>query len=200
MLSALGSSGPVILPSICDGFTYNPQLRANTENYDILGTGQLELLRRSRGFIPRLFAVPDFSDGIVQNYQTIQRQIQVSPGSWLWAVTTTSGPTPINDNLYFVTIRDDDTGDSLFNMQFTASQTLRPESTAQASPLSYAYSVQKKLTQPRVISGKGILDVQISCTVVSSPKFFQVVLCVAQPCSEVLNQDADLCAIYDSQQ
>ena len=198
MLSSLGSTAPVVLPSICDGFIYNPQLRANTENYDILGLGQLELLRRSKGFIPRLFAVPDFSDGVIPVFQTIQRQVEVVPGSWLWAVTVTSGPTPINNNLYFVTIRDDDTGDSLFNQQFVASQSLRPESTAQASPLQYAYSVQKKLTQPRLISGKGILDVQISCNDSSTAKFIQVVLCVAQPCGEVLNQDADLCAIYES--
>jgi hypothetical protein len=197
----LGDTG-FILPSICDGFTYNPQLRANSENYDIVALGQLELLRRTKGFIPKLYAVPDFTDGAIPNFQTIQQQISVTPGSWLWAVTAISGAAEIpQDNQFFVTIRDDDTGDSLFNYQFIANQTIRPFSTDATSPASgAAFNVQKKLTQPRLISGRGILDVQISATNNFSAVPYQVILCVAQPCDSVLNQDPDLCDVYSAQQ
>lgn len=196
----LGNTG-FLLPSICDGFVYNSQLRANTENYDIIALGQLELLRRSKGFIPKLYAVPDYTDGPIANFQTILQQISVTPGSWLWAVTAISGTAnPPQDNQFFITIRDDDTGDSLFNYQFVANQTIRPSNGISQLAGGAAYCVQKKLTQPRLISGKGILDVQISATNNFSPVPFQVVLCVAQPCDSVLNQDPDLCDVYSAQQ
>lgn len=186
------SNRTVVLPSICDGFIYNPQLRANTENYDIMGLGQMEMLRRSRGYIPKLVAVPDYGDGIIENYQSYQKQVSVTPGSWLWSVTLTSGNV-LADGWYFVTVRDDDTGDSLFGNQFVANQLLRPEKTDQSGPEYAAYSMQKKLSQPRLISGKGVINVQINCTSVATPLFFQVILCLAQPCGESLTQDVDPC-------
>lgn len=97
------STNPQSGTPIIDGFTFNTRI-ATTQSYYHNVLAQLEPLRRANGFRCRWFGVPDPSDLPIAPFSSVEYQIQVQPGSYLWgynfyATTGNNPPTtaqPVN--------------------------------------------------------------------------------------------------------
>lgn len=165
------------LKPIIDGFVYSGSQRRSPHSYDTLALGQLELLRRANGYTPRILAVPEWTSGVIGPYETIQQQIQVPPGSYLWSITNTVVVDPLS---FVVTVRDDSTGAELF--PFTSDGMFRNGGSTLPSN-QFPTQVNPKLTTPYLISGNGSLTVRVSNTnPTQTAQLVQFIFQFAVPC------------------
>lgn len=72
-----------------DGFTLDPATRYLPNRYMPGALGQMDVLRRANGYRPRWFLVPDDFNQPLAAYSTIEYQIQVAGGSYLWGLLFT---------------------------------------------------------------------------------------------------------------
>jgi hypothetical protein len=175
---------PDIIPgSIVDGFQYNLFLQNFPENYYPLALSQLEPFRRARGYRPRWYTVPDADNlGAIPDYATIEEQIRIAPGSWLWgmsaALITSAVPPfpfmPINPSAaVMVQITDGSTGLKLFS-DFVAAGFIwsQPDvfgAGGVAPPYLWVDNAPYILSQPRPIVEPGFVNVEISNLLVVAP-------------------------------
>lgn len=173
-----------MLEQIVDGFTMALDQRPNPYSFDALALGQMDVLRRSKGFVPKHYGVPDWNDPQIAVYDTIQRQIQIRPGSYIWAVTIALQLDSLTiEGDYWVYIRDDSTGLTFYEQTFLQEQMVRPD---QNSGVSFmGRFLPPKLAQPRAVVGTGLFTVQISrARPGDALSRMQVVLNVAEPCGD----------------
>jgi hypothetical protein len=173
-----------MLNQIVDGFTIALDQRPNPYSFNILALGQMDVLRRAKGYVPKHYAVPDWTDPQIALYDTIQRQIQIRPGSYIWAITIAYQPDSTNiEGDYYIYIRDDSTGLTFFEQTFVQDHLIL-FMTGGVGPLLSSYS-PPKLAQPRAVLGTGLYTVQISRSRPNDPlSKIQVVLNVAEPCGD----------------
>jgi hypothetical protein len=70
---------------IIDGFTYNSRVM-HVSSYFHSALAQMEPLRRANGYRPRIFGVPTPDDRPVQAYESVEYQVAVQPGAFLWGL------------------------------------------------------------------------------------------------------------------
>jgi hypothetical protein len=70
---------------IIDGFTYNTRI-PNASLFYQLALSQLESLRRANGYRPRWFGVPTSDDRPIPAFETVEYQVKVQAGSYLWGL------------------------------------------------------------------------------------------------------------------
>src|SRR5580704_15932376 len=75
-------AGPVVGP-IIDGFTFNSKPVHYLSYYHNALTG-LEPLRRSNAMRLRMHGIPDAQFVPIPPYESVEEQIRVLPGSYLW--------------------------------------------------------------------------------------------------------------------
>ena len=174
---------PDITPdSIVDGFQYNLFLQNLPERYYPLALSQLEPFRRARGYRPRWYTVPDADNlGAIPDYATIEEQIRIAPGSWLWGmsvaliITPMAGPSfAINPSTaVMVQITDGSTGLKLFS-DFVAAGFIwsQPDVFGAGGvipPYLWVDNAPYILSQPRPIVEPGFVNVEISNLQVVAP-------------------------------
>jgi hypothetical protein len=169
---------PDITPdSIVDGFQYNLYQPNLAERYYPLALYQFEPFRRARGYRPRWYTVPDADNlGAIPNYGTIEEQIRIAPGSWLWGLSVALMVSPAPPFLPWLTdpsvvvmvqITDGSTGLKLFS-DFVAAGFIwsQPDIFGPWGPIVLPYSwvdnAPHILSQPRPIVEPGFVNVEIA--------------------------------------
>ena len=166
---------------LMDGFVYNTAIRYTAMNYYPIALAQLETLRRANLLRPRWFVLPDDQDTPIAAYQTMEYQVSVSPGSYLWAinaVTYDSSYDPITSDNILLQVTDSCTGVALFS-DFATTRGMSTQPNAPVNPLGYP--IPQLLAAPRLILEPGLVTVEIANRSAASI-ITQVVLFFAEPC------------------
>ena len=178
--------GPEQYP-VVDGFLYNPAIRYTGSKYFALALSQLEILRRANLYNPRWWVVPDDLTQPVAAYDTLEYQLKVEGGSYLWGLqyneyTVEEGhwsiSTPSN---ILIEVTDSCTGIPLFNdfAGGSAYSTYKaPSSDLRGAPTPIL------LPQPKLILEPGLVDVELANKGGNSV-YCQLLLLFAQPCGVV---------------
>lgn len=69
-----------------DGFLFNPSIRYWPEQYMAGALAQMDTLRRANTYRPRAYAIPDDFNQPIPAYGTLEYQIKVAGGSYLWGM------------------------------------------------------------------------------------------------------------------
>jgi hypothetical protein len=149
--------------SIVDGFQYNLFLRNFPERYYPLALTQLEPFRRARGYRPRWYTVPDADNlGSIPAYGTIEEQLRIAPGSWLWGLSIALlAPAGIVDPtlVLMIQITDGSTGLKLFS-DFLSAGFIWTQ--GGGLPPAVIDNVPYILSQPRPVVEPGFVNVEIA--------------------------------------
>lgn len=165
-----------MLPNIVDGFTLNAALLYLPKRFFPNALAQLDVLRRAANYRPRWYCVPDDFNQPVAAYDTLQYQIQVVPGSYLWGMNWTVLDGELSD--LYIQITDSCTEIPL-GSDFQAGAAFRPSGASQLWP--------RILGQPRLILEPGLVNVEIANTQASSRQC-QLLLHFAEPCQQLEEQ------------
>ena len=165
-----------MLPNIIDGFSLNAALLSLPKRFFPNALAQLDVLRRAANYRPRWYCVPDDFSNPIPAYDTLQYQLQVAPGSYLWATnwTVLDGE---NSDLW-IQITDSCTEIPL-GSDFQCGAAFRPTGATQLWPRIFG--------QPRLILEPGLINVEIANTQ-SSSRQCQLLLHFAEPCLEIEDQ------------
>ena len=136
-----------LLPLVVDGFTLNLQW-PNCSRWAGFALHQLDALRRSTLYRFHVFTAPEDATATVAQYDTLQNQVRIPPGSWLWAITFAGA---FGANAYSVRISEQGTGQLLWSNFFVPGG-------------AFPHGMQILLTEPRVIITPGIVNVEITAT------------------------------------
>jgi hypothetical protein len=69
-----------------DGFTLNPYTILKPYDYHAGALGQMDTLRRANTYRARIHVVPDDFNQPLQPYETLEYEVKVAGGSYLWGV------------------------------------------------------------------------------------------------------------------
>ena len=175
------------LPPIFDGFSLNAGLLYLPKRFFPNALAQLDVLRRAANYRPRWYCVPDDFNEPIAAYDTLQYQIRVTPGSYLWGLNWTVLPTEdprVDEALIsdlYVQITDSCSEIPLFN-DFVCGAALRPSGATQLWP--------RILGQPRLIIEPALVNVEIANTR-SHSRQCQLLLHFAEPC-EVITKETGI--------
>jgi hypothetical protein len=163
--------------SIVDGFQYNLYQPNLAERYYPLALSQLEPFRRAKGYRPHWYTVPDADSlGAIPDYATIEEQLRIAPGSWLWGlsvalITSVLPPFPFfaidPSVLIMVQVTDGETGLKLFS-DFVAAGFIWNQVFG-FPPYQWLDNSLHILSQPRPIVEPGFVNVEISSLNVVGP-------------------------------
>jgi hypothetical protein len=164
---------------IMDGFTLNPFTALTPYNYYAGALGQMDTLRRANTYRPRWYCVPDDFNQPLQPYETLERQIKVTGGAYLWGmrfvqysgVWTQQAPTNVA-----VQITESCTGIELFR-EFINPGGLAFYTTGSAGR---GFNIPHILTQPRLFLEPGNIDVEM-CNLSGETQNCQLILHFAEP-------------------
>ena len=174
---------PITMPDdtpLMDGFAYNTNIRFTASNYYAIALQQLNIIRRANLLRPRWYVVPTDQDQPVQGYQTVEYQVSVTPGSYLWAIGVLvydGSYTPVSGDDILIQITDACSGIGLFN-DFATGSGFQSEPNA---PNNLGYPIPQLLSGPRLILEPGLVSVEVanrSGTSITT----QTVLYFAEPC------------------
>ena len=169
------------LDTIADGFEYSLIQRRTDLSSWALSLTSLDTLRRAKGYVPKIYTVPiSFARASVTPVSfTIQQQLHIFPGSYIWCISNSysysQNPSVPPTVKYYLYIRDEGAGIELFTGSFNTYLNYRgdafsgPGGGSQPN-LSQMYTdrrpnpwqVNPLLTQPYLISGSGLITIQIS--------------------------------------
>lgn len=177
------------LPStpVIDGFMYNPHTRYWPNAYAPLALTNvgMEVLRRANLLRPRWYVLPDAQSTPIAAYETFENQVQVTAGSYLWGLTyiefAVEGDVliPSTGANGLINIVDSCTGVSM-TQDYMVGRGVGSFGTAGSrNPMS-----PQLLSQPRIISAPGLINVEIA-NKSGSDLNCQLVLFTAEPCVEV---------------
>lgn len=184
------------LDTIADGFEYSLIQRRTDLSSWALSLTSLDTLRRAKGYVPKIYTVPILWTVPTTTKNTIQQQLHIFPGSYIWSITNSfPSVAPVAD--YYLYIRDEGAGIELFSGSFNRYLNYRgsafpgPANASQPNvEPQYTdrrpnpWQVNPLLTQPYLVSGSGLITVQVSQVVkTSSPPIigFQFVFACAVP-------------------
>lgn len=168
---------------LMDGFLYNPSLRFATP-YDYYPTalGGLEILRRTALYRPRWYVIPDTINQPIAAYDTLEYQVHVQAGSYLWGYQFTQLEvvrgtyTIVTGDDMLVQVTDACTGIPLFSDFVIDFGLLVPSGNAQGRP------IPNLLSAPRLILEPGLINVEIANRD-SAAITCQLLLLTAEPCT-----------------
>lgn len=172
---------------VIDGFLYNPNIRYWPNSYAPLALTNvgMEVLRRANLLRPRWYGLPDAQSTPIAPYETFENQVQVTAGSYLWALTYIEFVEeddvliPSAGTKGLVNIVDSCTGVAM-TQDYMIGQGVGSYGTAGSrGPTS-----PQILTQPRIISAPGLINVEIA-NKSGEDLNCMLVLFTAEPCVEV---------------
>lgn len=144
---------------IVDAFTYSTSLLYLPTSYRTLQYAQMEVLRRAKGYTARWYTAPTAQS--IPAASQKDYQVQTIPGSYLWgcyfAVPAATSATQLA--LLFVQITEHDTGVKMFSDYTRAGNLNRGVAAIPGNRLTSRNPYL--FTQPRLLSGSGVLDVEI---------------------------------------
>lgn len=160
---ALAAEGAVI-----DGFCYSLFRQYSAGWYEPMALGQMEPIRRAGGFRFRSYCVPEDQDVLIPAYDTVEMQVHIVPGSYLWGFLALVDPS--------------------LRIKITEGATGIPLSAEFISGFgSIAFTPPGKpilLSQPRLIVDPGWINVEMA-NVLAAPSAVQLILLVAEPCTVI---------------
>lgn len=162
-----------------DGFTINPFTVLKPYDYHAGALGQMDTLRRANTYRARIHAVPDDFNQPLQPYETLEYQVKVTGGSYLWGVRFAQ---------YSGVWQQQAPGG--VTMQITESCTgieLYREFTDPSGVAFYTAATQKRgyhiphlLTEPRLFLEPGGVTVEL-CNLGAGVQYCQILLHFAEP-------------------
>lgn len=172
-----------MLKNIVDGFTLNAALLYLPNRFFPNALAQLDVLRRAANYRARWHISPDDFNQPIAAYDTLQHQIHVNTGSYLWGwtfaiYTPVANQRPVEVTAIgniLVQITDSCSGIPFFSDFKTASD-MRPNGNSQLWPVV--------LSQPRLILEPGLINIEIA-NAAATPAYCQLLLHFAEPCEQV---------------
>lgn len=181
-----------MLTNIVDGWILNPSIRYLPYRAMPMLLGQMEALRRAHNLRNRMWVLPDNVEDSIPARGKYERQIRVTPGSYLWGMTfykfiDNFGAlfTPVAPDDLSFQVTDDATGVQI-SSEFLSARAFWP-----GAP-SARTTTPVLLTQPKLIVGQGLLAVEIANTN-ASPAFVQLCMYFLEPCELSLDPKGDTC-------
>lgn len=164
-----------------DGFTYNlsPFARATPFRYYAAALQNLEVLRRANLYRPRWYVFPDDINQPLPAYETLEYQISVTAGSYLWGYNFTEldsdqdATTPSN---ILIQVTEACTGIELFQ-DFVGGLAL---SQYQASADQRGKPNPQILSTPRLVLEPGLVNLELSNRAATTT-YCQLLLLFAEP-------------------
>jgi hypothetical protein len=166
-----------------DGFLYNPSIRYWPGQYMAGALAQMDTLRRANTYRPRAYAVPDDFNQPLPAYGTLEYQIKVAGGSYLWgmqfrqysAAYAEQAPTSI-----VIQVTEACTGIPVCQ-EFYWPRGISEYSTA---GLEGGIPMPFVLPQPRLFTAPGDINLELS-NLSGSAQYCQLTLYFAEPCEMV---------------
>lgn len=175
------------LPGVVDAFTLNPSIRYRPGYYMPLALASLDVLRRANTWRPKLHTLPDDINMPIPAFETLEYQVRVVPGSYLWALVLNQyndAWASVNAADVWCQITDSCNGIPLFDDFISA----RSHSTLQNVATDARNAMLPHLlTQPRLILEPGLLNVELANTATVARRC-QLVLFTAEPCEIGVSQ------------
>jgi len=162
-----------------DGFTLNPATRLLPNRYTPGALGQMDVLRRANTYRPRWFLVPDDFNQPLAAYSTLEYQITVSGGSYLWGlcfIQTNAAFTEVAPTGVVFQITEACNGLALFDDFVSGSAFAH----FQAAALPRGMELVQPLTQPRLFLEPGNVNVEM-CNLSATTQNCQLLLLFAEP-------------------
>lgn len=167
-----------------DGFTLNPAMRLFPYDYSAGALAQMDVLRRAATYRPRWYCVPDDFNQPIPAYTTLEYQIKVSAGSYLWGwrflqfnSTTWAQVAPTG---VVVKITEVCTGIPIMR-EFVEGSAYAQYN---ASPQTRGIVLPSMLTQPRLLLEPGDVSVEM-CNLTSAVVYCQMLLHCAETCEVI---------------
>lgn len=164
-----------------DGFTLNPYTIMKPYDYFSGALGQMDTLRRANTYRARIHAVPDDFNQPLQPFETLEYEVKVAGGSYLWGVRFVQySPTWRQQSPSAITVQITEacTGIELFR-EFT-----NPSAFAfySAATEGRGYNVIHLLTEPRLFLDPGTITVEMCNVAVDlDTQYCQLLLHFAEP-------------------
>lgn len=164
-----------MLNNIVDGFTYDMSVApANPGDTLALWLGQMDVIRRSRSYRAKWYIVPVEDKTPVPAYTTLEHQIRVAEGAYLWGFRYARNVALLGGVVPHLRITEQGTGIPLFD------DFLAPGS-AYTNQWFYTSAGFWPLTQMRLIVEPGFINIEFS-NATSGGLTPQLVLYFAEPC------------------
>lgn len=166
-----------------DGFVLNPSIRLWPYNYVAGALAQMDTLRRAATYRPRIYSVPDDYSQPLAGYETLEYQIKVAEGSYIWGMMFrqfTAEYAQADPTRIVIQLSDACTGIPFYS-EFSQAQGL---AFYNASPLASGIAMPHILTQPRIVLAPGDVNVEM-CNVDADPHSCQLLIFTAEPCEMV---------------
>lgn len=165
---------------IIDGFSLNPNILYLPYHYTAMCLAQLETLRRANLYRARWYVAPADITQPIAAYDTIEMQIKVTPGSWLWGMSYNEYDNSyviLDGNHSLIQVTDNCTGVPLFN-EYASGR----GNTGYRNGVDFRGGIMPVLlTEPRCVVEPGLVNVEVANTTSSSIRA-QLVLFFAEPC------------------
>lgn len=171
-----------------DGFTLNPATRLLPNRYMAGALGQMDVLRRANSYRPRWFLVPDDINQPLQPYSTIEYQISVSGGAYLWGlrfIQLNAASVEVAPTGVVFQITEACNGLALFD-DFVSGSAF---STFQAAALPRGMEAVYPIVQPRLFLEPGNVNVEM-CNLGAAVQNCQLLLLFAEPITLVTENQA----------
>lgn len=172
-----------------DGFSLDPTIRYLPNRYTPGALGQMDVLRRANGYRPRWFLVPDDFNQPLAAYNTLEYQLQVAGGSYLWGLQftqTNAAFIEVAPTSVVMQITEACNGIALFD-DFVSGSTFTK---FQAVALPRGMEAVRPLTQPRLFLEPGTVNVEL-CNLGSITVQCQLLLLFAEPVTLIKDNEDD---------
>ena len=179
-----------MLTNIIDGWSLNAAIRYLPYRPTAILLGQLEPLRRAHNYRERIWVLPDDLTIAIPARGQYNRQIRVTPNSWLWGGTFYQFSDEDEEHLFnpvapidlSLQITDDATG-CQFGSEFILANALFPGGGVLSPSPAADRNISSPclLTQPRVFVKGGLLSIEIANLSALDVKC-QLQLCFSEPC------------------
>ena len=174
-----GLGNPVV-----DGFTHSLSMLYLPTVFRASVLAQMELLRRAKGYRVREYCIPDSLNNPIAAFGQVEQQINMLPGSYIWALTFSAltdeddhfSPNTTYPAKMYIQLTDACTETPFFSdYAFATHFEALPNNT-----VSWAQHNPHLLSQPRLIGIPGLVDVEIYNSNAVDVTC-QLVVCVAEP-------------------
>lgn len=158
-----------MLTNIVDGWILNPSIKYLPYRAQAMMLGQMEALRRAHNYRERIWVIPDDLRTVIPARGQLNRQIRITPDSYLWGVTfyqfTVEGGHflgVVAPTLLSLQITDDATG-CQFGSEFINAQVAFPRPDVSPTGITLqTSSTPVLLTQRRLFVKQALLSIEIA--------------------------------------
>lgn len=164
-----------------DGFAFNPFTILKPYDYYSGALGQMDTLRRANTYRARIHAVPDDFNQPLQPFETLEYQVKVTGGSYLWGVRFVQySPQWVQQPPSAITLQitESCTGIELYR-EFTDPAAIAFYT---AATEGRGFHLPHLLTEPRLFLEPGGVTVELCNMAIDlDPQYCQVLLHFAEP-------------------